>query len=289
MRLQDMPPAGALYAGSSTAPLDWLAPVYSVHHPSGDFQKSSSGYFSDYGNCRWSPGLNCGRATDEAGSNSLQVRWSTGTTEGGSSGGGLFTRLNGKDYLVGQLSGGAASCSSRSSPDYFGRFDVAYNTALVKWLGAMSSTVRVPVYRLYNNKTGTHFYTVDPAERDRTVTKWHEFTYEGVGFYAYGAPGVANDSVHRFYNNRTGAHFFTISAAERNDVRSRYPWYSYEGVSWQANVSPGNGSVPMYRFYNSKTATHFYTINQAERDQVIARYPEYSYEGIGYYGWTAQQ
>jgi len=283
MRLNGTPPAGAVYAGSSSFALDLYADVYGVHHPKGDLQKYSSGDFMGYVNCGSS---SCTSATASTGK-FLRVSWLAGTTEQGSSGSGLFTRMNGKDYLVGQLLGGTASCSSNTS-DFYGRFDVAYNAALAQWLGATSGTVRVPVYRLYNNNTGTHFYTVDPAERDRAVQKWREFTYEGVGFYAYGVSGLASDAVYRFYNTRTNAHFFTISAAEKADVQNKYPWYAYEGISWYANTAKANGATEMYRFYNTKTATHFYTISKEERDQVIARYPQYSYEGVGYFAWTYQ-
>jgi len=290
MRLNSSPPAGALFAGSSSFAPDLYSSIYGVHHPQGDLQKYSTGMYWGQAKCTvvlvdGVEYFQCGTST-AADAHHLRVSWTRGTTEQGSSGSGLFTNMNGKDYLIGQLSAGRASCTNRSGNDYYGRFDVAYNAALHQWLGATSGAVRVPVYRLYNSSTGTHFYTLDPAERDRAVQKWREFTYEGVGFYAYGASGLASNAVHRFYNTRTNAHFFTISAAEKADVQSKYPWYSYEGISWYANTAKASNATEMYRFYNKKTATHFYTISQAERDQVIARYPHYIYEGVGYYAWT---
>lgn len=289
MRLNGTPPAGAVYAGSSSFAPDLYAGIYGVHHPSGDLQKYSAGTYMGQARCTpaGDDSFYCTPSV-AAKARHLRVTWTQGTTEQGSSGSGLFTRMNGKDYLIGQLTAGSASCSNRQAPDYYGRFDVAYNAALYQWLGATSGTTRVPVYRLYNNKTGTHFYTIDPAERDRAVQKWSQFTYEGVGFYAYGASGLASNAVHRFYNNRTGAHFFTISEQEKQDVQRKYPWYAYEGRSWWANVGSSNNATAMYRFYNQETATHFYTISQVERDQVIARYPHYIYEGVGYYAWTYQ-
>lgn len=283
MRLNGTPPTGAVYAGSSSFALDWLSWVHGVHHPEGEPQRYSEGTYQGFARCEADGYCYSGTA---ANSKHLAARWTWGATGYGSSGSGLFVQMNGKDYLVGQLEGGSASCSNPLGYDFYGRFDLAYNSALHQWLGASSGTVRVPVYRLYNNKTGTHFYTLDPAERDRAVEKWREFTYEGVGFYAYGTSGMANNTVYRFYNTRTNAHFFTISRDEQEAVLRKYPWYHYEGVSWYANTSSGSGATQMYRFYNKKTATHFYTISQAERDQVIARYPHYIYEGVGYYAWT---
>jgi lysyl endopeptidase len=53
----------------------------------------------------------------------------SGTTEGGSSGGGLW---NGAHRLIGVLSGGAASCANPSGSDYFARLERAWtaNAAL---------------------------------------------------------------------------------------------------------------------------------------------------------------
>lgn len=283
MRLNGQPPAGAVYAGSSTIALDPAASVYDVHHPEGDYQKVSSGTFQGYASCTTGGCLASSSATN---SNFLRVRWWSGTTEPGSSGSGLFTRLNGKDYLVGQLYGGSASCSNILGNDYFGRFDVAFNSALSQWLGASSPTLRVPVYRLYNTNTGTHFYTIDPAERDWAVQKIRELTYEGVAFYAFGVPGTATNAVYRFYNREKGVHFYTISQAERDQVIATLPQFTFEGVAWYANTAPGSAATQMYRFYNREKGVHFYTISPAERDQVISTLPQFSYEGVGYYAWT---
>ncbi|MDP0492479.1 MAG: Calx-beta domain-containing protein [Verrucomicrobiota bacterium JB023] len=63
--------------------------------------------------------------------------WDEGTTEGGSSGSALF---NQDGYLIGDLSGGAASCSNPDGADWYGRFSVSWtgggssNTRLSDWL-----------------------------------------------------------------------------------------------------------------------------------------------------------
>ncbi|RZL95602.1 MAG: serine protease [Variovorax sp.] len=283
MRLNSMPPAGAVYAGSSSFAPDLSADVYSVHHPQGDLQKYSWGDYLGQGSCV-SGGCSSSQAS---GANFLRVSWILGTTESGSSGSGLFTKMNGKDYLIGQLYGGYASCSNRFGADYYGRFDKAYQAALFQWLGAPPGNVREPIYRLYNRRTQTHFYTPDPAERDRTVQRSSEYSYDGIAFYAYASAGVASDPVYRFYNTRTGVHFYTINAAERANIRNTLPWYSDEGMSWYASVSAQNQAVPMYRFYNTRTQTHFYTINATERDNIRQSSPQYSYEGVGYYAWLS--
>ena len=39
-----------------------------------------------------------------------------------------------------------------------------------------------PVVRFYNERTGTHFYTIDTAERDQVLRLYPWFDYEGVVF-----------------------------------------------------------------------------------------------------------
>jgi hypothetical protein len=285
MRLNSQPPAGALFAGSSPfdpSSFDGIQGVYGVHHPKGDLQKYSEGDYLGTAACTSS---NCSSST---GSNAkfLAVRWNRGVTEGGSSGSGLFRRLNGKDYLVGQLLGGASSCSQPGGYDFYGRFDLPFNAALQPWLNAPSTTVRTAIYRFYNTGTGAHFYTSNVPERDLVITRLHGYNYEGPAFFAFGAAAAGTSPVYRFYNTRTGAHFYTMSEQERANVQATMPWYSYEGVAWYANTSQTGGATPMFRFYQTKVQTHFYTINASERDSVQQNLPMYTYEGVAYFGWT---
>ncbi len=89
-----------------------------------------------------------------------------------------------------------------------------------------------PLYRLYNRKNGSHFYTASCAERDMIVSKWGDtYTYEGVVYNVAASSAAACTPVYRFYNTRNGSHFFTVSAAERDTVISKLgATYSYEGV-----------------------------------------------------------
>jgi hypothetical protein len=43
-----------------------------------------------------------------------------------------------------------------------------------------------PVYRFWNGSEGTHFFTMDEAERNKVINEYgHVFADEGVAFYAY--------------------------------------------------------------------------------------------------------
>jgi len=141
------------------------------------------------------------------------------------------------------------------------------------------------VYRFYNPRTGSHFYTASGPERDSVITGlWPSYRYEGV---AYEVPDSAGNTqpLHRFYNVRTGTHFYTASEAERASVAARLSAiYRYEGVAYQVSPRPVAGSLTVYRFYKPRTGTHFYTASVAERDTVITKLgAAYRYEGPAFY------
>ncbi|MBE7158067.1 MAG: trypsin-like serine protease [Rhodospirillales bacterium] len=281
MRLNSTPPAGALYAGSSSFSVTPATSVYGVHHPKGDIQKYSSGMTVGTTSCTAST------CTPSVASSArfLSVSWSAGTTEGGSSGSGLFMKMNGKDYLVGQLFGGVASCSNPTGTDYYGRFDTV-SASLAPWLSATSTASKLPVFRMYNTRDRTHFYTSDPVERDYILTKSTIFNYEGVGFFAYVAAAPGTAPVHRFYNSSTNTHFYTIDEQERQHVQTLNPPFSYDGVAWFGGTSSANGAAPMYRFYNRATRTHFYTMSSVERDYVQQNSTDFQLDGIAYFAWV---
>lgn len=116
LRLADPAPAGAEFSGWDAAALPASSAILGIHHPSGDAKKVSSGQQIP--------------ASSDATHNG--VAWLSGSTEGGSSGSGLFT-LHADGYrLRGGLQGGDASCANSGSTsntqnrDWYSRFDVAY-------------------------------------------------------------------------------------------------------------------------------------------------------------------
>ncbi len=158
LELFAQPPSGfgVLYAGwdrTSVAPPSAVG----IHHPSGDVMKISlennSPISSDYEPSPISPNSH------------WKVIWNNGTTEGGSSGSPLF---NNNHRIIGQLHGGWASCSSPSSADYYGRFDVSWtgggtsSTRLRNWLdpdntGATTVGATSPtIYLINRTLTGTY-------------------------------------------------------------------------------------------------------------------------------------
>lgn len=111
VRMDDAPPSNAYFAGWDATGTGAAAGA-SIHHPSGDSKKISL-FDSPVAQASVDIGGDC---LVEA----WEVRWSSGTTEPGSSGGGLW---NASRQLIGVLSGGQASCTSRGDPDYYSRLD----------------------------------------------------------------------------------------------------------------------------------------------------------------------
>lgn len=115
LRLNNMPPGGAVLAGWNANALTPGTAVIGVHHPSGDIKKVSRGNHSGT-----RANVNFGGQNVDS---TWKASWSEGTTEQGSSGSGLFT-LNGSGYqLRGGLFGGGASCSNSGQSEAAGNVD----------------------------------------------------------------------------------------------------------------------------------------------------------------------
>ena len=87
------------------------------------------------------------------------------------------------------------------------------------------------LFRFYNKRNGSHFYTVSAAERDNVIkTLSTVYAYEGP---AYNVSVSGGAPLHRFYNTRNGSHFYTISEAERQTVQATLSHvYAYEGIAF---------------------------------------------------------
>jgi hypothetical protein len=76
----------------------------------------------------------------------ITATYTSGVTEGGSSGSGIFSIANGSYFLRGGLFGGPSSCATANDPanpsnrDYYSRFDLAY-PLLKQWLDPTPTTL----------------------------------------------------------------------------------------------------------------------------------------------------
>lgn len=128
LKLRNSPPSGAYFAGWDANTIADNSSLTAIHHPSGDAKKISKGQYMGFT-----------ALSSFGGQRYYTAAWTSGTTEGGSSGSGLFTLDNNEYYLRGGLYGGNAACSNSGSTantsnrDWYSRFDEAF-PALRKYL-----------------------------------------------------------------------------------------------------------------------------------------------------------
>ena len=104
---------------------------------------------------------------------------------------------------------------------------------------AQQKLTTVPVYRMYNNLSGAHFYTASEIEMQNVLATLDYFSLEGVAFYVFLWPEQGTLPVYRFYVPETGSHFFTINEGEKNAlVNSGQQTMVYEGIAWYAFPNP---------------------------------------------------
>jgi len=159
-----------------------------------------------------------------------------------------------------------------------------FRTNYTNWFGSIDYDGVVPVYRFFNLKNNTHFYTASESEKINIILKWPTiYKYEGVAYNLNNLTGRNNAPLYRFYNLKNGTHFYTASDAEKNNIIARWPGiYQLEGISYNISLDPA-GTTPVHRFWN-KNGTHFYTASDAEKNNVIARWPgTFTYEGVAYF------
>lgn len=100
-------PGDLFWSGWTSANIADGTPAVAIHHPSGDFKRIS--FAEKNGLCA---------------ANFVEIDWTDGPTEPGSSGSGVFRADNGQ--LFGQLFGGPSSCGNESF-DCYGSFSTTYN------------------------------------------------------------------------------------------------------------------------------------------------------------------
>ncbi len=161
---------------------------------------------------------------------------------------------------------------------------------------AFADVDAAPVWRFYNQSTGSHFYTASGAERDAVSSKYSTlFTFEGPAWMTADADWweeAQTAPLYRFYNKKNGSHFYTVSEAEKAKIIASYgATYAYEGVAYDVFLNDrGSPAVPVYRFYNKKNGSHFYTISEAEKSMVQMNHgATYQYEGIAFYAFPYQR
>jgi hypothetical protein len=166
-------------------------------------------------------------------------------------------------------------------------FDASGNVGPRSVTAAAMPVGSTTVYRFYNKKNGSHFYTASEAEKASVIKNLSAtYTYEGPAYTINNANAANSQWLYRFYNKKNGSHFYTASEVEKASViKNLSATYSYDGPAYKVcAVSPPVNSATVWRFYNSKNRSHFYTSDPAEKDNVLATLSSiYSLEGPGFY------
>jgi photosystem II stability/assembly factor-like uncharacterized protein len=146
----------------------------------------------------------------------------------------------------------------------------------------------VPVYRLFNTKTGSHFFTASFAERTSVLANLPAFVDEGVAFYGLVDPSPLAVPVHRFYRPARASHAYAATEAERDDLAASGDAV-YEGVAYYVLAPPVQepGTLPVHRFVNATTGGEVFTMDEDEREEIARALPQFAYRGIAFTAYPA--
>ncbi len=287
-------PPGVVFSGWRAEPIAFAASAIALHHPNGDLKKVTAGTFQGYYT----------RPVRE--STFASMLWSQGTTEPGSSGGGLFT-LGATGYeLRGGLWAGDAACSNPSGTDNFSRLEVAL-PLLRQYLTPDNASPNgsVAAVEFYHAGLDHYFMTASPVEINDLDTGVHTgWVRTGLRFLVYPdaahVPAGSNASpVCRFYlpPNVLGpgigdSHFYSADPIECQQVAAGFPSWILESSNVfyvelpdrTTGACPAN-THPLWRFFHPVRTNHRYTAEIGVRDDLRAD-PNWIREGYGSFDVT---
>ncbi len=137
-----------------------------------------------------------------------------------------------------------------------------------KRCGAGSAdTDTIPLFRAYNIKADSHFYTSNPREYEAVVAAGYRG--EGVAvLVSKSASHPSQSAIHRLYNPNNGRHYYTTNTAEKNALVNL--GWRYEKDEGYLFVTQVVGTETVNRLYNRKTGGHLFTANQDETDYLLS-------------------
>jgi alpha-tubulin suppressor-like RCC1 family protein len=181
------------------------------------------------------------------------------------------------------IGGGSDGQEIASGEAYLDNFVMETGGPLIPALSA--------VYRFWSPVLQSHFYTIDPNEKDWLIKAYpNVWTYEGPVFRAAAtsnSPGLA--PVYRFWSLAGQGHFYTINPSEKKYLTDYWSKaWTLEGVAFYAYPEGSQSPVskPVYRFFRPNEGSHFYTIDPSEGDWLLKTYPQiFTAEGVAFYAF----
>lgn len=252
MRLHGSPPAGAIYAGWSATPLATGSIVHAIHHPAADIKKYSRGRFFEV-TANVSIGGNP-RA------NMLRTTWLEGTTEGGSSGSGLFVVSESGGYqLRGTLSGGSASCSNAAGSIAQGNYDYYANFAAQFPALAPFLSPGAAANGPSRNYTGNWFQPDEPGR--------------GISLYQYSDDSLLG--LWFVYDSAGRASWYQLDTRWTGPETSSGRVVRWTGPAWGPGYSGNRSYVEVgqfsLRFTSASQATLSYSVDGVSRTIQLSR------------------
>jgi hypothetical protein len=205
-------PGGLFFAGWDANPISAATPVTGIHHPKGSHKRISFGATNS----------SCASGLPGPCSSFTGVNWSSGTTEPGSSGSGIWTGTPSNPQFVGTLTGGNSSCATPTLSDYYGRFSITYPSIanfLIKGSGASCVSALSTGKQNFANTGGTGSISVTASgDCNWTATASHSFVNITSGTSGSGSGTVtftveANSGAYRTAFILVGTQVFTITQA----------------------------------------------------------------------------
>ncbi|HEV8501004.1 MAG TPA: trypsin-like serine protease [Casimicrobiaceae bacterium] len=289
VRLNQPPPANTVFSAWNATPIS-TGTVIDLHHPEGDLKKYSQGDLSGYAHIV----IDDDNGDPQINGLLARVFWGKGVTEGGSSGSGLLTlNVGGGFYEVrGGLTGGASSCDSPNSADYFTRFDQMMPTMRDYLAPGTGTPNEAVVVEYYDQALNHYFITQSPIEINDldtgVVAGWQR---TGLRFLAYTAPVSGASPVCRAYlpDPYGNTHFYSALPSECALLGTSPQFIHWvvesSNVFYAVIPDTASGACPtgthaVWRFFNASTGNHRYTDDQSIHD-ILHADPAWSAEGYG--------
>ena len=131
----------------------------------------------------------------------------------------------------------------------------------------------LPVFRLYNEQAGYHFFTASPEEGQALLDAgWN---YEGIAFIS---PREGKE-VSRYVSQTGAIHAYTFLDARMAELEAG--GWNKEGIAFFAKDTPTLPNIPVYEAVNPNNGDFIYTSRAEEYDYLTAQ--GWTGEGIAFY------
>jgi hypothetical protein len=107
----------------------------------------------------------------------------------------------------------------------------------------------VPLYRWFDRRFGSHFYTTSPGGPDQP-----SYRSEGIACYVPDHPVPGTTALYGWHSRRD--HLYTPASDGEGVSRKGF---RPEGVAFRVYSGPPPGAIPLYRFFDARHGLHFYT------------------------------